>query len=145
MGFGAFSGMLFSGCSPANKAQTGAGLGALGGGLAGALIGPSKNEEQNALIGAGLGALVGYIIGNEMDKQDQAKLLATFDKTPSYQTTEWVNPDTRNHYAVTPKPAVKKQGRFCREAEIRSIIGGQEEIIVSTACRRPDGRWELQS
>jgi hypothetical protein len=46
--------LLLSGCFD-NRAQSGAGLGALGGGLVGSLAGPSKNREQNALIGAVLG------------------------------------------------------------------------------------------
>ena len=62
--------LLFAaGCQ--NDAQTGAGVGVLGGALAGQLIG---GDTKSTLIGAGVGAGAGYIIGNERDKKKaQAK------------------------------------------------------------------------
>lgn len=133
---------MLGGCFD-NKAQQGAGIGALGGGLAGSLLGPSKNKGQNALIGAAVGGLLGYAVGNEMDKNDQVKLNNALETAPSRQTTTWVNPDTRAQYAVTPQPAYQVDGRDCRQAEIVSTINGKKETVVKTACRRPDGRWEI--
>ena len=133
--------LMLSGC--ATKAQTGAGVGALGGAVAGSLIGDSKHEERNALIGGLIGGAIGYAIGNEMDKQDTAKINNALEKSPSYKRTAWVNPDTGNQYAVTPRPASEVNGRPCREAEIEAVIGGKTETVVTTACRRPDGRWEM--
>jgi surface antigen len=133
---------LASGCME-SRAQQGAGIGALGGGLAGSLLGPSKNKEQNALIGAAVGGLIGYTVGNEMDKNDKAKLNNALETMPSRQTTTWVNPDTHAEYAVTPQPAYRSEGRECRQAEIASVINGKRETVVKTACRRPDGRWEM--
>ncbi len=132
---------LLSGCQ--NMAQQGAGMGALGGGLAGSLLGNSKDRGRNALIGAAVGGLVGYAVGNEMDKNDKNKLNHTLETAPSRQTTTWVNPDTRTEYAVTPQPAYQTEGRHCRQAEISSIIDGRRETVVKTACRRPDGQWEI--
>lgn len=133
---------LLTGCME-SKSQQGAGIGALGGGLAGSLLGGSKNKEQNALIGAAVGGLLGYAVGNEMDKSDQTKLNQALETMPSRQTSTWVNPDTRAEYAVTPQPAYQNQGRECRNAEIASIINGKKEVVVKTACRRPDGQWEI--
>ena len=110
--------LMLSGC--ATKAQTGAGVGALGGAVAGSLIGDSKHEERNALIGGLIGGAIGYAIGNEMDKQDKAKINNALETSPSYQKTAWVNPDTGNQYAVTPRPASEVDGRPCREAEIEA-------------------------
>ncbi|MEO5346599.1 MAG: glycine zipper domain-containing protein [Magnetococcus sp. YQC-9] len=133
---------LTSGCMD-SRAQQGAGIGALGGGLAGSLIGPSKNKEQNALIGAAIGGLVGYTVGNEMDKNDKARLNNALESMPTRQTSTWVNPDTRAEYSVTPQAPYQVDGRDCRQAEISSIINGKRETVVKTACRRPDGRWEI--
>ena len=132
---------LLSGCQ--NMAQQGAGVGALGGGLAGSLLGNSKDRGRNALIGAAVGGLVGYAVGNEMDKNDKSKLNHTLETAPSRQTTTWVNPDTRAEYAVTPQPSYKSEGRDCRQAEIASVIDGKRETVVKTACRRSDGQWEI--
>jgi surface antigen len=133
--------LALSGC--ANNAQSGAGIGALGGGLAGSLIGNSKNKEQNALIGAAVGGVLGYAIGNEMDKADQARLMSIYETSPSNQAHSWVNPDSNNEYVVTPRPARQVSGRVCREAEIESVIDGRRETVMKQACRRSDGRWEM--
>ena len=132
---------LLSGCQ--NMAQQGAGIGALGGGLAGSLVGDPKNRGRNALIGAAVGGLVGYAVGNEMDKNDKTRLNQTLETAPSRQRTTWVNPDTRAEYTVTPQPVYQSGGRECRQAEISSVINGKSETVVKTACRRPDGQWEI--
>ena len=134
--------LVLLGCS--TKAQTGAGVGALGGGLAGSLIGSSKHRERNALIGALIGGVIGYAVGNEMDKYDRMRLNDTLETGRSYQTTSWINPDTGNQYEVTPRPATSNaSGQPCREAEIRGIVNGRPETMVTTACRRSDGRWQM--
>ena len=138
------SGLALSGCGPTNKAQTGAGMGALGGGLFWAFLGPSKDRTRNALIGAVVGGALGYMVGANMDQNDQARLNDSFETSPSRQTTKWVNPDNNNAFAVTPFEARVVDGRHCRDAEIESVIDGKIETIVRTACRRDDGRWEIQ-
>ncbi len=49
--------------------MTGATVGAIGGGLAGNLVG---GDSKSTLIGAGLGAATGAIIGNQADQQQAA-------------------------------------------------------------------------
>jgi surface antigen len=125
-----------------NKAQTGV----VGGAAGGALIGQAIGHDTGAtLIGAAVGALFGYVVGNEMDKADLAQMNQAYETSPSYQTTQWVNPDSGNAYSVTPKPAYQEpsSGRNCREAEILTTIDGKAEKTVATACRI-DGRWVMQ-
>jgi len=125
-----------------NKAQTGAAAGAAGGALIGQAIGHNTGAT---LIGGAVGAMFGYVIGNEMDKADRAQLNQTYETSPSYQTTQWVNPDSGNEYSVTPKPAYREAstGNNCREAEILTTIDGKAEKTVATACRI-NGRWVIQ-
>ncbi|MBF0178330.1 MAG: hypothetical protein HQL63_16025 [Magnetococcales bacterium] len=129
----------------ANNAQTGAGVGALSGALAGSLLGPSKNKEAYAVYGGLIGGALGYAVGNEMDKQDLRRLSDTLDRTPSQQTTRWINPDTGKEFAVTPQLPHSYGNTVCRQAEIASVIDGRRETVVTNACRLPDGRWELQN
>jgi surface antigen len=129
------------GCTSTKRAQQGAGIGALTGGLTGALLAGDKG--MGALIGAGIGGILGYIIGNEMDKSDMNRLNDTYETTPSYQTTEWRNPDTGTSYAVTPKPAYKENQYLCRDAEINAVIDGKPEVVNAKACRNSDGNWVL--
>jgi len=133
--------LTLTGC--ANKAKSGAGLGALGGGLIGSLAGPSKNKEQNALIGAAIGGLLGYTVGNEMDKEDRIRLTQVYEINPDQKTSSWVNPNTGNSYVVTPSKTHIVEGRPCRRAVIDSIIGGKREKVTKTACRRKNGTWEI--
>ena len=128
-------------CTSTNKAQQGAGIGVLTGGLAGALL--AGDKEMGALIGAGIGGIIGYIIGNEMDKNDMAKLNNVYERSPSYHTTEWTNPDTGASYAVTPQPAFIDNEYWCRNAEINAIIDGKPEVVNAKACRNNNGNWVL--
>lgn len=134
--------LALGGCG-ASKAQQGAGLGALGGGLVGSLVGPSKNREQNALIGAAVGGLLGYAVGNEMDKNDLQQVNRAYETLPDRQTTRWVNPNTGHSYAVTPQATQMVDGRPCRRATIEAMIDGKPQTVTKTACRRDDGTWEI--
>ncbi|WP_227657448.1 glycine zipper domain-containing protein [Candidatus Magnetaquicoccus inordinatus] len=137
-------GTLFCQGCVENRAQAGAGVGALGGGLLGSLAGPAKNRGQNALIGAAVGGLAGYAVGNEMDKQDRQRINHAYERLPDNQPTAWTNPNNGHHYSVTPRSTTQNAaGQPCRQAEIESIIDGRRETVVKMACRRPDGTWEF--
>jgi surface antigen len=129
-----------SGCVTTNGQK-----GALGGAAVGAIAGQAIGHNTGGtLIGAAVGSLFGYMVGNEMDKADRARLNNAYETSPSQQTTQWVNPDSGNQYAVTPQPAYKdNSGRDCREAEILTTIDGRAEKTVANACRI-NGRWVIQ-
>jgi len=136
--------LITSGCATdkITKGTQGAAIGAGAGALAGQAIG---RNTGGTLIGAAVGGLLGYVIGNEMDKSDQVRLNQVYERSPSHQRAEWVNPDTNRSYAVTPKPAYRQSsGQVCREAEILTTIDGRPERVISTACRDYDGRWVIQ-
>lgn len=129
-----------TGC--ANRAQSGAGLGALTGATIGALT--SKNKMSGAAIGAGIGMAAGYIIGNEMDKNDRQHISSTLEHTPSGEVTEWRNPDTGVQYHARPKPPRRREGRIYREVELKADMpNGKTETVYADAYRGPDGRWHL--
>lgn len=65
---------------------------------------------------------------------------------PTQKAAEWVNPDTGRSGAVVPVRTVESsQGGPCREFITTIIIGGREEQGYGTACRQPDGSWEIVS
>jgi len=135
--------MCISACG--NKAQQGSVAGGLTGALIGSHLGPEddKHRRQNALIGAGIGALLGYAVGNELDKYDRNQIGNTLEYSPSYQTNSWVNPDTRNRFQATPRPAYQAGGQVCRNVVIDAWIDGRRQDVQARACRTSDGRWEL--
>lgn len=69
----ALLGVAVSGGGCANKTQTGALVGGLGGAAVGAGIGSVSHGRAGAgaLIGGAVGAIGGALIGNSMDKQDE--------------------------------------------------------------------------
>lgn len=135
--------LLFALSSCATRGQSGAAIGGAVGAIAGQAIG---HNTEGTLIGAVVGTALGYMVGNEMDKYDRQQLDHMYERGVSNQTSSWVNPDTGNQYAVTPHPAYQQpgNGRWCRKAEIDSWIDGRKETVMTTACRTPEGRWELQ-
>lgn len=66
------------------------------------------------------------------------------ENNPSKQAAEWVNPDTgRSGAAVPVRTFENAQGQPCREFITTIIIGDREEQGYGTACRQPDGSWQL--
>jgi surface antigen len=131
-----------TGCAALDtKATKGAGLGAMAGGLAGALIG--GNKYKGAAIGAGAGLLLGYIVGNEMDKYDQRKMQGCFESGRSYQTQSWRNDNTGRQYSVTPYPSYNQGGRVYRDVDVVCIVDGQQQTAKASAYRDEYGQWRL--
>lgn len=129
-------------CSCANKAQTGAGAGAAAGAIAGQAIG---HDTGATLIGAAIGLMLGYAAGNELDKADRAKIQSAYETIPDGRTSQWVNPNSGNSYAVTPQNTYTNSlSQNCREAEILVTIDGRPEKMKQTACRDQNGNWLAQ-
>ena len=128
-----------SGC--ADKAQGGAGIGALTGAAVGALT--AKNKISGAAIGAGIGALLGYAIGNEMDKYDKAQIGKALETQPSGQPMAWKNPDSGTQYEATPGTPYSTNDKIYRDIYIKANVDGQEKDVKAKAYRNPDGTWVL--
>jgi len=96
---------LGGGC--ATKGQTGAVTGAGAGALIGGLANMHGSWGATALLGAGIGAGVGYLIGNEEDKKDAANRQAASKKElKPLAGTKW------QVVSITPK----------REKPFKSIV-----------------------
>ncbi len=133
---------LFSGVyGCADKAQSGAGVGALAGAAVGALT--AKNKLTGAAIGAGVGALFGYVIGNEMDKHDKAQIGKVLEDQPSGKPMAWKNPDTGVQYEATPSTPYSQDHKIYRDVYIKANVDGQEKDLKAKAYRNPDGTWVL--
>ncbi len=124
----------------------GAGLGALIGSQFG------KGTGKLAAIGAGtfLGALLGSEIGRSMDEADRRYAAQTAQQALEYNKTgapaEWRNPDNGHSGQVVPTRTYRTaDGRYCREFQQTVTIGGRTESAYGTACRQPDGSWQIVS
>jgi surface antigen len=80
-----------------------------------------------------------------MDRVDQACIGQALEQAPAGQSVAWTNPDG-GQYRVTPVRTYEAgDGRYCREYQTSAIIGGRKEKVYGTACRQPDGSWQVQS
>jgi surface antigen len=135
----------------ATKEESGTAIGALTGGVFGAMLGEkSGNTFAGAAFGTILGGIVGNALGHKLDKNDQ-KLMANatekaLENTRSGKALKWHNPDNGHEGYITPIRTYKIQsGRYCREFVQEANIGGEKVKVYGKACRQPDGQWEVMS
>lgn len=140
--------MLASMCGCQNKQSSGTLFGALTGAALGAAVG--KGDGLAVGIGAVAGAMIGNEIGRVLDEKDKAMMMQSsnqaLEKAPSGHKVEWSNPDSGHRgYTVVEKTYQKNDGRYCREYSQKVYIGNKEHNAYGTACRQPDGSWEIQN
>jgi surface antigen len=66
------------------------------------------------------------------------------ENNPTNQAADWVNPDTEHTGAVVPvRTYTDSQGQACREFITTIRVGGKQQQGYGTACRQPDGTWQI--
>lgn len=90
------------------------------------------------------------VFGQELAPPEQQAMTDTLqyalEKNQLNQGSEWVNPDTGRAGVVAPTRTFNNnQGQPCREFIKTIIIGEKEEQGYGTACRQPDGSWQIVS
>ena len=122
------------------------------GGAAGAALGSQFGNGKGKLVAVGVGALVGALIGRDighsMDAADRRYATNTMNQAletaPTCTTITWNNPGNGNRGAVMPTRTYEvTPGRYCREFQQQIFIGGKVQDAYGTACRQPDGSWEI--
>jgi surface antigen len=120
------------------------------GGAVGAAVGSQIGKGDGQLIATGAGALIGVLLGGEigrsLDEQDRACIGRTLETVPTGQTVAWRNPDTGADVRATPRRTYQTDsGRYCREYTTSASVAGRQQQVYGTACRQPDGSWEIVS
>ncbi len=140
--------LLATGCENPKQA-----IGTLGGGAlgawAGSTIGKGTGNVVATAVGAVGGALLGSYIGGQLDKADRERAERTaqsaLESTKTGQSAQWRNPDTGNSGTVVPTRTFQSQGgQYCREYTQTIIVGSKRQEGYGTACRQPDGSWQIQ-
>jgi surface antigen len=131
-----------------DKQVAGGLLGAGAGAIAGAQIGSGSGRLAATAIGTLVGALAGSSIGQSLDRADRlyaANAQSTaLEAAPTGQTITWNNPDSGHYGDVTPVRTWQTDGgRYCREYQQTIVVGGQPQSGYGTACRQPDGSWQV--
>ena len=130
------------------KQTVGALAGAGAGGLLGAQVGKGSTRLAATAAGTLLGAFFGSEVGRSLDRADAAHAsqaqYQALEYTPSGYSTSWRNPDTGHHGSVTPIETYQSfDGGYCREFQHDAQIGGRTRSVYGTACRTPDGQWQV--
>jgi surface antigen len=126
-------------------------LGSLGGAAAGAGIAAIAGASSGWIVAAGLaGGLLGGAIGHRLDNRDKqmaAEAAArAFESNRTGQSAAWKNPDSGNSGTITPTKTYQAgNGQYCREYRQDIVVGGEKQQAYGTACRQPDGSWQIQS
>lgn len=144
--------VLLGGCAGSpyygslNYQRTGQVLGGALGGVLGAQIGHGDGRTAAIIVGTLVGSAVGGAIGRTMDRVDRQRVRQAVWRNPTYTASTWRNPRTGVRYSVTPQRAYLDAARqLCRDFTIQAWIDGRIERIHGTACRQPDGRWQMQT
>ncbi len=139
-----FMAITLSACSTApSKQDQGVIIGAIAGGLLGNQVGGGRGRVLATIIGAAAGGAIGGSIGRSMDETDRINANAALENVRSGVPSSWVNPDTGYEYVVTPNNTYEIGSGPCREYTLDATIGGKTEQVYGTACRQPDGSWQM--
>lgn len=127
-----------------NRKAVGAVVGGVVGGVVGSQVGKGDGRTLATVAGTVIGVLVGSSIGRSMDQADRYCAGQALEYTPDQQPVVWQNPDDRQQYSVRPvKTYQRGDGRYCREYITEAQVAGSREQTYGTACRQPDGSWEI--
>lgn len=129
--------------SNCNRQLIGSVVGGATGALIGSRIGKGSGKTMAIATGTIIGLLVGGSIGRTMDSVDQSCVGNVLEQAETGQTVAWKNPDGEQ-YQVTPQKTYQSgEGRYCREYTTTVTVGGKAESAYGTACRQPDGTWQI--
>jgi surface antigen len=116
-------------------------LGGAVGGLLGNQVGKGSGKTAATIGGAVVGVLVGGAIGRSMDMADQGCVAQVLEHARDRQAIGWANQGAT--YQVAPMRTFEAGARYCREYQTVATIGGRQQSAFGTACRQPDGSWQI--
>ena len=143
--------LALAACAEGREGET---IGTVAGGALGAVLGSQfgggKGQLAAVAIGAIAGAWAGSTLGKKLDEEDKVYAQRTAQDAMEYnkagQTSTWRNPDSGNSGTATPVQTYENAaGKDCREFETSIFVDGEQEKGTGTACRQPDGTWQIES
>jgi surface antigen len=123
--------------------------GTLFGAASGAIIGGALGNGNLGSVAAGaiIGGFLGNAIGSELDANDQ-RLAANaqyqaLNAGPTGAPVQWRG--RRNYGNVVAGSPYRVNDYNCRDYTHTIYIDGRPEVARGTACRQPDGTWQVVS
>lgn len=81
---------------------------------------------------------------NEQQQREHEAAQVKATTAPLGETIIW-NDGSASGSVTATRDGTSTSGRYCREFHQEVIIGGNKEQAYGTACRQPDGSWEVIS
>ncbi len=131
-----------------NKQDFGTVIGGVAGGVLGHQVGGGSGKTAATIAGTLLGAALGSSVGQSLDRADMQYYNQTSQQALEGGTTgqalPWSNPQSGNSGTVTPGNYYKTaDNSYCREYSQTITVGGKTQRAYGTACRQPDGAWQV--
>lgn len=139
--------LLLSGCASyqSQQEQSGMVIGGLLGGVLGSQVGRGDGRTTAIVLGTLAGAAIGGSIGHSMAETDKLKTAHALENVRTGVPTSWKNPDSGNEYVVVPTRTYEAPSGPCREYTIDAVVAGKKDKLFGTACRQPDGSWQVRN
>ncbi|MFO7593228.1 MAG: glycine zipper 2TM domain-containing protein [Pseudomonadota bacterium] len=138
--------LALAGCATQGpREESGMVIGGLLGGLLGAQADDRRLRPIAIIAGTLIGSSIGGSIGSYMDETDRLRAGQTLETVRTGVSSSWRNPDNGVQYQFTPTHTYETAQGPCREYTMEALIGGRREQVYGTACRQPDGSWQIMN
>ncbi|HZM36631.1 MAG TPA: RT0821/Lpp0805 family surface protein [Burkholderiales bacterium] len=128
-----------------NSAEVGAVLGGVTGAVVGSRVAERENRTVAVIAGGAIGAVIGAKIGQAVDDADRGCMGHALELGGAKKTVVWTNETTGVSYRLTPTRDFKQGREACREFTTMATKGKKEQSVKGVACRHGDGQWEVRS
>ena len=81
---------------------------------------------------------------NEQQEREHEAAQVRATTAPIGETITWRDGNASGRVTAI-REGTSSAGRYCREFQHEITIGGRKEQSYGTACRQPDGSWEIIS
>lgn len=148
IGVSAALALSLAGCGPQTGPNEAGGtiIGAVAGGAIGSLFGGGAGKAAAIVAGTMIGGFLGNQIGKNMDENArQQAYAAQMNAINAGQAQSWRSPSGA-YGSVTPGPVYVDQGsQACRQYTHTIVVDGKRQTGTGTACRNPNGTWQIVS
>lgn len=125
-------------------------IGGILGGTIGAEVGRGDGRVIATSVGTMIGSQIGRNIGRRFDERQQYEISRNanhaFEYNRNGEPEVWHDPNENLVVSTTPTATLEQQdGRYCREYTTSIRVNNEIEQGYGTACRQPDGSWQIIS
>jgi outer membrane lipoprotein SlyB len=121
-----------------NRQEIGAVLGGVTGAVIGSQVGKGDNRPVATVIGAVAGAVIGGAIGKDMDRSDESCVAQSLELARDGQHVRWTGANGRRYSMVSTRVRARPDGP-CRTY---TITDGRKST-QQTACQVGQGEWKV--